>query len=311
MRRRNMIRTLAGGAAAALLGDGPGARAQNRTSRGPRAQSGRPLLGFKQYGMKKIPVREAIDQIADIGYKSLSLTLMPSWDTEPKLLSKTDRADIRKRIADRGLVLATVMESIRLLGPDRESNLERLKVAAEVAHELSPGPPAVIETTLGGRPDAWEATKRPMADELGVWAKTLEPTQTQLAIEAHLGNAMDRPEKTMWMLDQVPSHSIGVLLDFSHYTLLGLDLRKTLTMLGPRTLCHHLKDTVGTVENFKFLLPGDSGKIDYKEYAQVLHEIGYHGSVLAEVSTQISNQLGYDAIAAAKHCWANLAPYFA
>ena len=88
MRRRKMIRTIAGGAAVALWGDCPLAPAQSRASEGASSQSSKPLLGFKQYGMKRIPVRDAISQIAKIGYKSLSLTLMPSWDTEPKLLSK-------------------------------------------------------------------------------------------------------------------------------------------------------------------------------------------------------------------------------
>jgi sugar phosphate isomerase/epimerase len=311
MRRRTVIRTIAGGAAVVLWGDCPLAPAQSRASEGSSSQSSKPLLGFKQYGMKRIPVRDAISQIAKIGYKSLSLTLMPSWDTEPKLLSKTDRADIRKRISDLGLVLASVMESLRLLGPNKENNLERLRVAADMAHELSPGAPAVIETTLGGRPAAWEGSKHQMADELGVWATTLEPQRTILAMEAHVGNAMDLPEKTLWMLNQVQSPWIGNLLDYSHYKLQGLDLRKTLLLLANRTVLHHLKDAEGTEENFRFLLPGETGKIDYKEYARVLHEIGYKGTVLAEVSTQISNKPEYDAVSAAKRCWDNLAPFFA
>ena len=76
MTRRNLTGTLAGGASIALM-------AGYRTA---WAEAGKPPLGFKQYGMKKIPVREAIRQIARIGYKAVSLTLMPTWDTEPKLL---------------------------------------------------------------------------------------------------------------------------------------------------------------------------------------------------------------------------------
>src|SRR5262249_43444789 len=155
-------------------------------------------------------VREAISHIAKIGYKALSLTLMPTWDTEPKLLSKTGRAEIRKQIGDLGLVLATVQESVRLLpGPNttREKTLERLREAAVLAHELSRGAPAVIETTLGGRPADWEEIKRRMADELGVWAKTLEPLETVVAIEGHVGQAADRPEKMIWIFDQVKSRS--------------------------------------------------------------------------------------------------------
>src|ERR1051326_2113714 len=235
MRRRNVIGALAGGAAAALVGDSPLAA----------AQSGKPVqplpirkarLGFKQYGMKKIPVHQAIDHIAKIGYKSLSLTLMPGWDTEPKLLSKPDRVDIRKQIGDLGLMLSTVMESLRLLGAPnstRERNLERLKEAAALAHELSPGAPAAIETTLGGRPAIWEETKREMADELGVWAKTLEPLKTAVAIEGHVGNAVDRPEKMVWMLEQVNSPWIGNLFDYSHYKLQNIPVREALrTQIG-------------------------------------------------------------------------------
>jgi sugar phosphate isomerase/epimerase len=306
MRRRTLIRTLAGGAAVVLVGDSF-VEAQGG------ARRGKALLGFKQYGMKKIPVRAAISDIAKIGYKALSLTLRPGWDTEPRLLSKTDRAEIRSQIGDLGLVLSSVMEGLRLVGPNtnRESNLERLRAAAAVAHELSPGAPAVIETTLGGRPEAWEETKRQMADELGVWAKTLEPLKTTLAMEGHVGNAVDRPERVLWMLDQVKSPWIGNLLDFSHYMLLGLDLRETLQKLASRTVLHHLKDSVGTPEKFQFLMPGDSGKISYQEYARILGEIGYQGTVLAEVSAQIFDQPGYDGVAAAKHCWDNLAPFFA
>ena len=310
MTRRDLIGTLAGGAATVM--GGPVAAQSGAGSR--RAQSQKALLGFKQYGMKKIPVRQAIDHIAKIGYKSLSLTLMPSWDTEPKLLSKIDRTEIRKQIGDLGLTLSTVMESLRLLGgpnTNRENNLERLRQAAALAHELSPGAPAAIETTLGGRPAAWESTKREMADELGVWAKTLEPLKTVVAIEGHVGNAVDRPEKMVWLLEQVNSPWIANLFDYSHYKLQKLGVRETLRQLASRTVAHHIKDAVGTEEKFRFLLPGDSGEIDYKEYAQTVREIGFRGGLLLEVSAQIFNQPDYDGVAAAKHCWERMAPFFA
>jgi hypothetical protein len=187
MRRRTPIRTLAGGAAVAIVED-----SFAETQSGVRC--GQALLGFKQYGMKRIPVREAISDIGKIGYTALSLTLRP-WDTEPTVLSKTDWAEIRKQIGDLGLMLSAVIEGLRLVGPNtnRESNLERLRTAAAAAHELSPGAPAVIETTLGGRPEAWEETNRQMADELGVWAMTLEPLKTTLGMEGHVGNDVDRP----------------------------------------------------------------------------------------------------------------------
>ena len=52
----------------------------------------------------------------------------------------------------------------------------------------------MIESPAGGRAAAWEETRHQMADELGVWAKTLEPLKTALAIKGFVGTALDRPE---------------------------------------------------------------------------------------------------------------------
>jgi L-ribulose-5-phosphate 3-epimerase UlaE len=111
--------------------------------------------------------------------------------------------------------------------------------------------------------------------------------------------------------DQVKSPWIQNGYDYSHYKLLGLSLRETLQQVASRTVFIHVKDSTGTPEKFRFLLPGDSGMIDYKEYAQILGEVGYRGPVTVEVSVHVSNQPGYDGLAAAKHSFDNLAPFFA
>jgi sugar phosphate isomerase/epimerase len=307
MRRRDVIGALTGGAA--LMG--------------LHAQSRKPLLGFSLYGMKQIPCREAISHVAKIGYKAVELTLMPTWNTEPKLLSRAARAEIRKQIGDLGLVLASVQESVQLASPNtmanlgfkmnysKKENLERLHEAAAVAHEVSPGPPAVIESPVGGQAKEWEALKHEMADELGVWAKTLEGLKTVLAIKGFVGTAVDRPEKVLWLLDQMKSPWIRCGYDYSHYKLLGLDMRQTIRQLAGSTVFMHVKDSVGTAEKYRFLLPGDSGEINYKEYAQTLAEVGYRGPLLVEVSVHVSGQPGYDAVAGAKHAFDNLVPFFA
>ena len=314
MRRREAIGMLAGA--------GMVARAQSGKRRNQPA-SGKPVLGFSLYGMRNIPVRQALNHVAGIGYKTVELTVMPGWDTEAKLLSARDRREIRKQIGDLGLTLATVQDSVQLAFPNamvnlgfkmdysKEQNLERLREAAALAHELSPGAPAVIESPPGGRAAEWEQIKRGMADELAVWAKTLEPLKTALAIKGFVGTALDRPERVLWLLDQVKSPWIRNGYDYSHYKVLKLGLRETLQPVASRTAFIHVKDSVGTPEKFRFLLPGDSGEIDYKEYAQILAEVGYRGPVLVEVSVHVSGQPGYDAVAAAKHCWENLSPFFA
>ncbi len=275
------------------------------------AQSKPFTYGFSLYGMKTVPVLEALGVVAGIGYKTTELCLRAGWDTEPTKLSKQDRSDIRKRIGDLGLTLPAVMENLRLAGPgvNREANLERLRAAAEVAHETSPGQPALIETTVGGRPPAWDELKNQMADELGAWAKTLESLNTTLAIKAHVLSAMNLPDRIVWLHDQVKHPRIRMMYDYSHYALNGQDLRESMQKVASKSAFIHVKDWRGVAADHKFLLPGD-GTLDYNEYKKILTEVGYRGPVVVEVSVHVFDEPGYDPVAAAKRCWQNLSPIF-
>jgi len=206
-----------------------------------RAQS-RPLrfdFGFSLYGMKTLPYMEGLGHVARIGYKSTEICLRPGWNTEAKLLTKSSRSDIRKRIGDLGLKLPSVMENLGLGRPEpnRQANLERLRTAAEVCYECSPDEPALIETTVGGRPAAWDEIKSTMADELAAWAKAAEQLKITVAIKAHSKTAMNLPERILWLADQVKSPRIKLAYDYSHYQVNRLDMRKTMEQVASRAPC--------------------------------------------------------------------------
>ena len=277
-----------------------------------RSQSSRLPFGFSLYGMKPLPWREGLSQVARIGYRCTELCLRAGWDTEPKLLTKTDRAEIRKRIGDLGLELSSVMENLGLGRPggNRDANLERLRAAAEVCNECSPGRPALIETTVGGRPEAWDDIKDAMAEELGAWLKKTGELKTTLAIKAHSKTAMNRPERLLWLTNQITSSSLKFVYDYSHFAAFGLDMRKTMEQIVSRTVFVHIKDTIGTAPNHRFVLPGD-GPTDFKEYVRRLVELGYRGPVIVEVSVDVFDQPGYDPVKAAEHVWQKVSPAFA
>jgi len=268
-------------------------------------------FGFSLYGMKSIPVRRALDLCAQIGYKAVEIALMPGWDTEPKLLSMADRSELRSKLKSLDLTLPALMDNLKLLAPQAEqrANRERLKAAAAIAHEVSPGRPAVIETILGGRPGEWEEKKQAMAAELQAWAETLAPLKTVVALKPHVSGAMNLPDKALWMVHRVASPWVKLVYDYSHYELHNLDLKETMRQLARQSVFAHIKDSEGSAGKFKFLLPGD-GRIDYKAYVRMLAASGYKGAVVVEVSSQISGQPGYDPIYAAKHCYEKIAPAF-
>jgi sugar phosphate isomerase/epimerase len=277
-----------------------------------RAESRPFTFGFSLYGMKTLSWREGLAQVARIGYKSTELSLRAGWDTEPKLLTRASRAEIRQRIGDLGLSLPTVMENLGLARPggSREANLDRLRTAAEICYECSPGPPAIIETTVGNRPDSWDDLKNAMADELGAWMKKAEELRISVAIKGHSKTAMSRPERVLWLADQVTSARLKLVYDYSHYAAFGLDMRKTMAQILPRTVFVHIKDTLGAAPSHKFVLPGD-GPVDFNAYAKNLIDLGYRGPVVVEVSVDVFEQPGYDPVKAAEHVWEKVAPAFA
>lgn len=278
------------------------------------AASGTPSpigFGSRLYGLKSLKTADALRLLAKIGYDDVEIELRPGWGTEPKSLDPPARRELRRLLEELRLRLPAVNESLTLAVDEsaHHSNLERLKLAADLHHDLAPGNPPLLETVLGGKTQDWERVKSRMAERLRDWAAVAKDSRLTIAVKAHVGSAMDRPERCLWLLRQVDSPWIKIGYDYSHFHLIGLTLKDSLDQLLPSTAIIHVKDSRGAPEKHEFLLPGD-GDTDYVAYFKMLKQAEYRGSVVVEVSAMIHGKPGYDPIATAKHCYANLAPAF-
>lgn len=304
MTRRGWLR----GVVAAGLGGSAGVPCSSS-----RAAEPVPTLpfGFSLYGMKGIKTADALSACAEIGYDGVELVLLPGWPTEPKRLTVDERRDLSKRLADSGLALLGLMENLTEPADDatHRANLDRLKAASGLGHALSPNAPPVIETILGGKPAQWEKIKERLTERLTAWAEIAAAAKTVVAVKPHVANALHTPEGAQWLLKQVNSPWLKLAFDYSHFVLRELPLDKTVTALAPDSVFIHVKDAKGNAEKFEFLLPGEGG-IDYVDYFKRLQVARFRGPIVVEVSGQISNRTGYDPIATAKRCYANLAPAF-
>jgi len=265
------------------------------------AEATTPSLGFSLYGMKTLPLDTALQTCAEIGYSHVELALNAGYPTEPKVFHGEARKAAAAKLKALKLGLPCLMINVSLTADDQAhaAALDLIAAAGQMAHDMIPASPPLLETILGGKPATWETQNAGMAERLHGWAAAAEKAKIQIALKAHVSSAVNSPERLLWLMDQVKSPSIVAAYDYSHFELQGIDMEESMAALLPRTKFIHVKDSQGEVGRFQFLLPGQ-GRTDYRKYFALLRKFRYTGPVCVEVSGQIFNKPGYDAVAAAK-----------
>ncbi|HRE83897.1 MAG TPA: sugar phosphate isomerase/epimerase, partial [Opitutaceae bacterium] len=196
---------------------------------GPKPQRSGISLGHSLYGMQTVPLTEAVAHCARLGFKNVELMVDPGAPADPRTFSKAARQALRSQLKSEGLTVSALMRNLRLIEGTMTSaqNVEALKEAAQLAHDLSPDAPPPIETVMGGKPDQWEASKATMAGALAEWTATVESAQVDLLLKAHVFMAVNTPEKLLWLLDQKPSSRVHVTYDYSHFQPQDLSMEST------------------------------------------------------------------------------------
>jgi sugar phosphate isomerase/epimerase len=268
-----------------------------------QTHSGRPSLGFSLYGMKTIPLDVALETCAEIGYSHVEFSLNPGYATEPSVFNSESRLATATQLCELELELPCLMVLMSLTADDKThaSNLELIATAGQLARDLVADRPPILETVLGGNPAKWQEQKAGMIDQLHDWAAAAEKAKTVIALKAHVGSAVNSPDRLLTLVDEVKSPALQLAYDYSHFELQGIDMAESMKLLLPRTQFIHVKDSQGDAGKFKFLLPGE-GRTDYVKYFSLLKQHGYVGPVCVEVSGQVSSAPDYNPIAAAKQC---------
>ncbi|MDV6030052.1 MAG: sugar phosphate isomerase/epimerase [Phycisphaera sp. RhM] len=268
-------------------------------------------FGFGTYGMKSLKTADAIKACAEIGYDGIEFALISGWPTEPTALGRRDRAEIRGQLRDLNLTVPSLLDSLPCLRSDQQhaANLQRLKRATELAHDLSPETPPVIQSIVAGKTDQWDETKNRLVDQLSDWAEVGRESETVICFKPHAAHAVHTPERALWVHRQINSPWLKVVYDYSHFYLEGLSLAATLKQLLPITAYVQVKDSRGTPAKHEYLLPGD-GETDYSELLTVLKDAGYCGFVNVEVSSHVHRKPDYEPIPTARLCYQRLAPLF-
>ena len=254
-------------------------------------------IGYSTWGMRDLPIEEALPAIARIGYQGVELSVAPGWTTELYTLDAAKRAYIRRFLADHGLVLTSVIRNVSMVEQDaavNAANTASLRDAIDLAAELAtPGEPAVMTSHLGGRPDDWEALRGIAVERLLELAEYAAAHRVIIAVEIHSGSMLNLPERVAWLFDHVRHPAVRLNFDISHMEVMGIGVDESVPALAPYSIHTHVKDQRGRYPNLEFLTPGE-GPFDFVHYLKAMQGAGYTGFITVEVSIMVQNRPHYD-----------------
>jgi inosose dehydratase len=153
-----------------------------------------------------------------------------------------------------------------------------------------------------GTPESYESDRELLAERFHGLAEDARKSGVTIGLEFHVGQAIDRPDRILWLVDRVNHPSFKLNLDTSHLDVMGYTIAESVRPLAKHSVHTHLKDQRGRYPNHEFLTPGD-GDYDYVTYLKELFGAGYDGFVTVEISLMVQRKPGYDPVAAARQTY--------
>jgi len=279
------------------------------------ADEGTCKLAIGTYGLQSLTLVDAIRLIAETGYDALEITSFNGMTGSPEALAgKEKRTEIRNVIAESGIPLGALMANLQPQENDAAHlrQLETLRNLIQLAHDLSPGAPPMIQTILGGK--NWEESRNLFRDRLANWNQLAADQKAVISIKPHRSHAMGEPAEAEWLIQQLGRpRRLKMVYDYSHYAFHEppLTIAETVKTALPYTNYVAVKDAVESDGKVVFALAGESENWDHADIIRDFYKGGYRGDFCCEVSSQIwRNDPNYDPVAATKLCYQNMAAAF-
>jgi sugar phosphate isomerase/epimerase len=255
-------------------------------------------LAFSAWAMRQLPLDQQLALVQRAGYVGICLVsdgrLGP---LDAVRITRAERRDLRARLEAAGLALTAIAGHANPLEPDPDllrQNLHRIRAGLDLAADLAgpDGPPPLV--TMGyGTPETYQTDRVLLAERFAELARHAATTGGVVALEPHVGQAMDQPEKIVRLMHAVGSPHFRLNLDNSHFEVMGRDMDEYLPQLVPYAVHTDLKDQRGRSPDHEFLVPGE-GDSSYPRYLRALRSAGYAGFLTVEISVMVQRRPDYD-----------------
>ena len=272
------------------------------------------LLGYNTNGFAHHRLEDAIVVLAELGYRSIALTL------DHHALDPFDPGLPRQLAAVKGLLEKYGLRSVVETGarflldprrkhrptlldppPGRDRRLDFLKRAVDVAAELGSD---AVSFWSGAPKDAAppEEQLERLADGCLRLCRHAEPRRVRLAFEPEPGMLIDTMDRFAGLRGRVDHPLFGLTIDVGHLHCLGeVPVADRLRRWRDLLWNVHIEDMRrGAHDHLMF----GEGEMDFGEVMGALKEVGYAGGVHVELSRH-----SYDAAETARRALAFLRPY--
>ncbi|MCC9074857.1 sugar phosphate isomerase/epimerase [Litorilinea aerophila] len=269
-------------------------------------------LGFSTWGMPQVPIDVALSHLATLGFDAVEVVVLPRFTTALDQLDGPARRRIGRLLADLPLQLSALNYYTSLLdpAPDRFDQLvTRLREVMELAALWMDGDTPVVITGIGGQPGELPARLPQLAERLALLGEAAQELGAILALEPHVGTAVETPDQMLALLAQVDSPAVRVNFDISHFNVMGIPLEESVARMLPHAVHTHVKDERGRVPDYEYVIPGE-GEFDYVAYLRCMAAHGYRGVISVEISNMVQRRPDYEPLEVASRSYQVLARAF-
>lgn len=265
-------------------------------------------LAYSTYALQPYDIFEVIPRVREIGYEGLELNVGDDWPTAPSKLDGEARARIREAYQEADFFSPVMMHLIHLCGEgeDVEAKSAVFAETCQLARDLCfDGRTPVVTSTLGGQRAEWDEVKEDVAARLVRYASIADDHGVTIAVEAHVGQELDSPEKAVWLVEAVDRPSVRLNFDHSHFHVLGMDLQHCVDLCAPYSVHTHVKDGAMVDGKVQFALPGE-GSLDLVDYLGVVKASVLDVPITVEISGQFWRAEGFQGWEVAERCFGYL-----
>jgi inosose dehydratase len=271
------------------------------------------LLGYSTWGMPDLPIDTIVPHLAGLGFDAIEIGVLPRFTTALDKLDAAERLRIPRLLQSQGLQLSAVSAYLNLMEQEVEQFAQHaayVKRTIDLAVEWAQaGKPPVVISGFGGQPGDLVTQQKQLVDRLNTLGDYAQARGVTLAVEHHVGAAVETPDQVVDIMQQVASPAVRINFDISHFNVMGIPIEDSVSKMAPYAAHTHVKDERGLAPQYEYLIPGE-GNFDYVRYLKAMQTHGYRGFVSTEISVMVQRRPNYDPLATATRSYAVLSQAF-